>query len=135
VAVLLGVARETVRDWWKVGTNGGTANTSARPDARVKVDPKQRPVVRQRVDAGETLAQVAADYGVSKRQVRSIVTQERTIAAALEAAPESDQGATGSIATSSIASVTIKLRHAASLIVAASRHKLAWRSVVAADLL
>jgi len=41
VAQTLGVARETVRDWF--GTNGVNANASDRPDARVKVPPKARP--------------------------------------------------------------------------------------------
>ena len=46
VAALLGVARETVRDWF--GTNGGDANTSApAPDARVVVSVDARPVVEQ----------------------------------------------------------------------------------------
>lgn len=39
LAERLGVARETVRDWFKPkGTNAGAGNTSARPDARVIAD-------------------------------------------------------------------------------------------------
>ena len=51
VAVVLGVARETVRDWF--GTNGGAANTSVpKPDARVKVEPKASPPLGARRSCG-----------------------------------------------------------------------------------
>ncbi len=77
VARVLGVARETVRNWF--GTNGRKANTSV-PDARVKVPPKARPFLAERVAKGESVRQVAADFGISDRQARTIATKERKAA-------------------------------------------------------
>lgn len=90
VAVLLGVARQTVGYWEgpapvPVISNanlGITDNTPAeppalpKPDVRVKVNPVQRPVIAQRVQAGESQAQVAADYGVKQNTVSTIVAKE-----------------------------------------------------------
>jgi hypothetical protein len=78
VAAILGVARETVRDWF--GTNCGTANTSP-PYARVKVPVEARPKLVERLET-ETVSQVAPDYGISERQVKNIHTKERKQAAA-----------------------------------------------------
>ena len=74
IAAMLGVDRTTVSKWF--GSNRSAADTSS-PDARVKVPPKQRPVLAERIDAGEKVEQVAADYGISTRQARSIATKER----------------------------------------------------------
>ena len=53
MAELLGVARETVRDWF-ASTNGGTAKATS-PDARVKLNTRAKEVVVERVKKGETL--------------------------------------------------------------------------------
>ena len=63
VAEVLGVARETVRNWFstKSGSNGQQANTSKpKPDARVKVPPERKPEIAERIAAGEDREQVAA---------------------------------------------------------------------------
>jgi len=52
------------------GTPGAVRDAST--DARIKINPNARPVIAERVDAGEPVAQVAADYGVTERQVTSI---------------------------------------------------------------
>jgi site-specific DNA-methyltransferase (adenine-specific) len=81
IARLLGVPRETVRDWFT--TNGETANScdaTSRPDARVKVGPAHRRLVIQRVESGESQAAVAADYGVTQQAVSRIVRKERVAA-------------------------------------------------------
>ncbi len=75
VALLLGVAQPTVASWF--GSNISADITSAPDlDARVKISPKLRPVITDRIDAGEPQAQVAADYKVTDRTIRSIVNHE-----------------------------------------------------------
>ena len=54
VAVLLGVSRETVRDWLS-GNKGGFANASV--DCRVKIDPNAKP---------EFLTQSVKEHGTKK---------------------------------------------------------------------
>ena len=75
VATVLGVARETVRDWFDVKTtsNGGTAKACKKPDARVKVNTAAKAEIVQRIEAGETQEQVAADYGITQQTVSLIV--------------------------------------------------------------
>ena len=75
VGTLLGVARETVRDWFT--TNGGDANGSKAPapDARVKLNTPAKEAVVARRQAGETQQQVAADFGVSQQTVSNIERQ------------------------------------------------------------
>lgn len=52
--MLLGVARETVRNWFaKPGSIGRSAITSTRHDARVKIPPKARPIIREGQKRGE----------------------------------------------------------------------------------
>ena len=48
IAAMLGVDRTTVSKWF--GSNRSAADTSS-PDARVKVPPKQRPVLAERIDS------------------------------------------------------------------------------------
>lgn len=92
VAMLLGVTQQCVAKWFSSskenGTNTTSCNTSAPPpDARVKVNPTHKAVIAKRVAEGETSAQVAADYGVTDRHVRTIVKQE-TKAAEVKATRE-----------------------------------------------
>lgn len=76
-AELLGVSRELVKHW-ETGSNGNVTNTS---DCRMKVAVKEHPKITKRLDDGEKLDQVAADYGVSDRQIRTIATKERKVEA------------------------------------------------------
>jgi len=70
VGALLGVARETVRDWF---TNGGDANgKSPPPDARVKLATAAKDEIVRRIDAGEKQEQIASDYGVSPSTVTKV---------------------------------------------------------------
>ena len=89
VAALLGVKRQTVGDWFtpKDGrTNAGSGNGSnQRPDARVIVNPEQKPLIAERALAGESEAQIAADYKVSQRAISKIVKAEFKALAAKEA--------------------------------------------------
>lgn len=74
VAAALGVARETVRDWFtKVGTTTGGSANGCRPDARVTVPAAQHPAIVSRVQSGDSQEQIAADYGVSQQTISKIV--------------------------------------------------------------
>ncbi len=70
----VGTPEGTVARWEaeakQPGSNLRAKDTSA-PDVRVKVEPAAKPVIAERLDAGETQAQVAADYGVTDRTIRS----------------------------------------------------------------
>ncbi len=59
VAMLLGVDQATVSRWWGNGRNMQSHNTSI-PDARVKIPPQARPLIRERVEVGESVAQAAS---------------------------------------------------------------------------
>jgi site-specific DNA-methyltransferase (adenine-specific) len=82
VAALLGVGRETVRDWFtdKRGHNGGSAKVTPptpRPDARVVLSRDQKAEAVKRCKDGETQKQVAADLGVSEATVKRQVATDR----------------------------------------------------------
>jgi DNA-binding XRE family transcriptional regulator len=81
LALLLGVSQQTVSDWIRSNTGAGKASKRAAPDCRVKVAPAHKAIIAQRVEAGETQSQVAADYGVSQRTISSITTAEKKTAA------------------------------------------------------
>ena len=70
----LGVARETVRDWFI--SNGGTAVANNRKSS-VKINPKEAPVILDRVEGGEPQEQVAADYGVTQGRISQMATKEK----------------------------------------------------------
>ena len=73
------MARNTVSTWWE---SNGTTNVSAdngctpRPDARVKIPAEQKPIILERVEAGETQKQIAADYGVTQQAVAKVAAEE-----------------------------------------------------------
>lgn len=73
VASALGVHLDTVSGWF--ATDSENRNGS-RPDARVKVAPERKAEAAERVRAGETHEQVAADLGVSRQAVTKIVGAE-----------------------------------------------------------
>jgi site-specific DNA-methyltransferase (adenine-specific) len=83
VAAMLGVARNTVSDWFRSPTSNVGADTTCTkpavppPDARVKVAPKHRALMLDLVESGVPQAQVAANYGVSQQQVSTITRTER----------------------------------------------------------
>ena len=57
-------------------SNGKGHNTNnRRPDARVKTSPEDKKTIVDRVNAGETQAQVAADFGITQPQVSNVVTK------------------------------------------------------------
>lgn len=70
VGTLLGVARETVRNWF---TNGREANgKSPPPDARVKLSTLAKEEIVRRIEAGEKQEQIASDYGVCPAAVTKV---------------------------------------------------------------
>src|SRR5262249_41028213 len=55
------------------GNNASNQPPKPKPDARVKLSTDQKKEVARRVRGGETQTQVAADYGVSQRQISNVV--------------------------------------------------------------
>jgi hypothetical protein len=60
---MLGVAQQTVSDWLINNTESGI---TYKPDARVKLTQPAKEKALDRVEAGESQEQIAADFGVSK---------------------------------------------------------------------
>lgn len=80
IAARLGVTQGVIAQWFSAGGRGHNItcnNMSARPDARVKIPPKEQPKIADRTEKGESTAQIAADYGIAERTVRRIVTKEK----------------------------------------------------------
>jgi hypothetical protein len=76
IAALMGIPRSTVANWFqeKNGNNVHSDNVSI--DARIKISPKSKPLILNRVVNGDTPEQVAADLKVTPRRIRQIVTSE-----------------------------------------------------------
>lgn len=77
VSELLGVAQNTVSTWFSVDRTNIKVDNSSIPDARVKIPPKQKPIILERAEKGETQEQIAADYGVTQRQISTIITVQK----------------------------------------------------------
>jgi ParB-like chromosome segregation protein Spo0J len=75
VAELLGVSQQSVAKWFSSNTTSSKA-TKPTPDARVKVNTAAKKAIAKRVKAGESQAQVAADFGVSQKTVSNVVKKE-----------------------------------------------------------
>jgi hypothetical protein len=73
VGQVLGLDESTVSLW--LGSTSNSQETS-KPDARVKVTPRSRPKIAERIASGENREQVGADFGISGRQAASIASQE-----------------------------------------------------------
>jgi len=76
IAVKLGVTQQAVSKWLGKSGHNTTRCDMSTPDAKVKVPPKERPKLAKRVAKGESIEQVAADYGITPRHARRIVTAE-----------------------------------------------------------
>lgn len=74
IAVQLGVPRPTVAGWFISNVDPNKANT---PDQRVSVPKDAKPMIIDRIDAGESQANIAADFGISQGRVSQIYTQEK----------------------------------------------------------
>lgn len=73
LAEVIGYDRSTVSKWL---TTNVTNHNSCKHDSRVKVDPREKPVIVERVASGETQTQIAADYGTTPQAISKIVTEE-----------------------------------------------------------
>jgi site-specific DNA-methyltransferase (adenine-specific) len=74
IARALGVTRQCVEKWFnREATPNATSSNGSKADARVKLDSDQKQEVVRRVSAGESQAQVAADYGVAQQHVSRLV--------------------------------------------------------------
>lgn len=93
IAALLGVDQSQVSRWIATimqAHNGCKESVPAPPapqpvGCRVKVAPAAKPKIAERIKAGETQEQVAADYGITHQAVSRIVQKERKKAEAVEA--------------------------------------------------
>lgn len=74
IAMLLGVSQQTVSYWLTPDTKIGKRR---KYPVTAKVKPDEAPEIIERLDAGDTQAQVAADYGVGQQQVSRIARKER----------------------------------------------------------
>ena len=72
VGALLGVARNTVSDWFITNVGADNTNKTPTPDARVKLNTPAKEVIAVRVESGESQQQIAADFGVSQATVSNI---------------------------------------------------------------
>lgn len=75
IAKAFGVAQQTVSSWFTPITIIGNGRNIA--DARVTLTAAAKEKIAERVGAGETQAQVAADFGVSQQQISRTVTTKR----------------------------------------------------------
>lgn len=86
IAEELGVSRECVSAWFNRSnaSNGTSTNTCPHLDSRVKINPAAKPKIVELVTSGVSQAQVAADFGVSRQQISTIVRAEQKKQAAKE---------------------------------------------------
>jgi DNA modification methylase/DNA-binding XRE family transcriptional regulator len=75
IGTLLGVARRTVGVW--LGATNGNVTNSCPVDSRVVIPKAADPVILERLDAGETQKQVAADFGVTRQAIGKRATKAR----------------------------------------------------------
>lgn len=78
IADAFGVDESTACRWCG-GSNLHTQDISA-TDCRVRVDPTKRPLIAERVNAGESVESVASQLKVTPRRVRQIVAAETRVA-------------------------------------------------------
>lgn len=109
LAVMLGVSQPTVSGWlakpvigskrsistdttFKAGSaKKSGAVTDSSTDSRVKVNPKRKSEIAERVDGGESQAQVAADFGISQMQVSRIAREEKKKAEVIQQREEASE--------------------------------------------
>jgi len=72
VGTLLGVAQNTVSDWFRTNIGDDNGTKPPTPDARVKLNTAAKQEVVERLHSGETQEQVAADFGVCQKTVSNI---------------------------------------------------------------
>ena len=85
LASMLGVGRVTVTDWLNTNNVGSDNACKKKPDARVKLNQEAKDEVSERVEAGETQEQVAADFGVTQQAVSTVVKAKKKKKAAIAA--------------------------------------------------
>ncbi len=73
----LGVSQPLIAKWAETII---TRSNGFRPDNRVKIPKGEREVIAQRIDEGESLAQVAADYNVTHTAIRKTVNKVKAAA-------------------------------------------------------
>jgi len=73
IGAILGVAQRTVSDWLADSISvSGPANANTPMDVRVKIPRAAYPVIAERLEAGETQEQVAADFKVTQGRIAQV---------------------------------------------------------------
>lgn len=67
IAVLLGIDRTTVSNW--LNSNNVNNHIVTKSDGRIRLPINAEAIILNRTEAGETQAQIAADYGVTQRTI------------------------------------------------------------------
>lgn len=91
VAGILGVPEGTIA-WWEAEVKKdisilGTKDTYTPPDLRIKVAKKEKQKIAERVTAGESQSQIAADFKITQPRVSQIVKQKKTSEASIPLLP------------------------------------------------
>lgn len=74
IGLSLGAPQRTVSDWLDISDSGPAKANSPKPrDQRVIVPKEEYEVIAERVEGGESQAQVAADYGVTQGRISQVV--------------------------------------------------------------
>ena len=76
VGPLLGVDRTTVSRWLSKSAPNVQVHNRRKPDARVMVTREGKYAIADRIEEGESQAQVAADYGISRQYAGRIAKRE-----------------------------------------------------------
>jgi transcriptional regulator with XRE-family HTH domain len=78
VARKLGVAQQTVSDWFSNNTESGngTKDPPPKPDARVILSKEAKEKAAKEVEKGKSQAQVAAEFGIGQQWVSTLLPEE-----------------------------------------------------------
>lgn len=76
IARLFGVSQQAVSAWLGGAATNTTDCNSLQPDSRVKIAKEEHVIIFERATGGESLRQIAADYGVSHMGIQKILTKE-----------------------------------------------------------
>ena len=100
-AAELGVARQTVTDWFSATSNAGDGNTSKPKDHRIKLDRDEIDEIMAQLAKGWSQAKVAAEHKISQQRVSQIKASRerergrrasREEAKSIDLEPGDDQG-------------------------------------------
>ena len=77
IGKLFGVPRQTVDNWLDDRMHIAEISNMHTPDSRIKIPKSEYPKILERIEAGETQSQIAADYGVDQGTISRTIDKER----------------------------------------------------------